>query len=221
MKKFTLIELLVVIAILGILMTLLIPSLVKSREKATRAVCLSNHRQYYLGIQLFANENNYKMPPRMNNGHLAQILGNNAINQLSPYILNWTVTDCPNFPIENYSYGQGKSSSETTSILLLGGLKVADNLTTYTSWESPLTFRDDSDLVMLADFNQVPQTSFRTIFNHTAKGSFIYQGTVSPKDAGAEGTVVTLLNGASLFRTLGKMNPYAANTGHPTVQYWW
>ena len=47
MKKFTLIELLVVVAIIGILVSLLMPSLSKSREVARRAVCLSNLKQMY------------------------------------------------------------------------------------------------------------------------------------------------------------------------------
>lgn len=58
MKKapFTLIELLVVVAIIGMLCTILLPSLNKARESAQRAVCTSNLKQ--TGIAIYAYSSN-------------------------------------------------------------------------------------------------------------------------------------------------------------------
>ncbi|MCM8535584.1 MAG: prepilin-type N-terminal cleavage/methylation domain-containing protein [Lentisphaeraceae bacterium] len=57
-KYFTLVELLVVIAIIGILLTILLPSLNKSREASRTAVCLSQIRQLALSYGLYTAENN-------------------------------------------------------------------------------------------------------------------------------------------------------------------
>ena len=56
MKKFTLIELLIVISIIGILTSILLPSLHKAREKTKNTVCKSNQRQIGMAATMWSGE---------------------------------------------------------------------------------------------------------------------------------------------------------------------
>lgn len=62
-RKFTLIELLVVIAILGILVSILLPSLTKSRHLTRQTVCMSNQSQTFRGTMGYTKDNNGKLMP--------------------------------------------------------------------------------------------------------------------------------------------------------------
>ena len=62
-KKFTLIELLVVVAIIGILVSILLPSLEKARRSTKIAACLNNEKSLYLGFFLFSDDNDERYPP--------------------------------------------------------------------------------------------------------------------------------------------------------------
>jgi len=62
MAAFTLIELLVVIAILGILASLLLPALARSKEKARNTQCLNNLHQLGAAIYLYADDHNHQLP---------------------------------------------------------------------------------------------------------------------------------------------------------------
>ena len=61
-NRFTLLELLIVIAVLGVLITLLLPSLRKAKEASEKAVCASNYQQIFVGSMLSTKNNNLGLP---------------------------------------------------------------------------------------------------------------------------------------------------------------
>ncbi|MCM8524912.1 MAG: type II secretion system GspH family protein, partial [Lentisphaeraceae bacterium] len=73
--KFTLLELLIVVAIIGILVSILLPSLTKAREIAKLTVCMSNQSQINKRIVLYSKKGDGAIPPyhrdgwNIDNGH--------------------------------------------------------------------------------------------------------------------------------------------------------
>jgi prepilin-type N-terminal cleavage/methylation domain-containing protein len=110
MKKFTLIELLIVIAIIGILVSLLLPSLGSARDRAKIAVCMSNHAQIMRGLTQYASKNNHSLPPaNLGGGEWLNMLSKTKPNTLGHLVkgkfINPQVLYCPTWthPVAQYN----------------------------------------------------------------------------------------------------------------------
>jgi len=94
-KAFTLIELLVVIAIIAILAAILFPVFAQAREKARQASCISNTKQWGLGILQYVQDYDETIPNfNQNDGTNGGSGGLWWISLVQPYVKNGDLRHC-------------------------------------------------------------------------------------------------------------------------------
>ena len=122
LSAFTLIELLVVIAIIAILAAILFPVFAQAREKARQTSCLSDCKQFALGIMMYVQDYDETFPVGAAQGNDGTWLWNFNLptpynwrpipatdrrvyaaqthwgNSIQPYIKNWGIMSCPSCP---------------------------------------------------------------------------------------------------------------------------
>ncbi len=105
-KGFTLIELLVVIAIIAILAAILFPVFARAREKARQASCLSNLKQAGLGLLMYAQDYDDRLPGTYQKmgqaGNWPLILW---AQLMQPYVKNTQLGICPSDDAGGGSWG--------------------------------------------------------------------------------------------------------------------
>jgi prepilin-type N-terminal cleavage/methylation domain-containing protein len=101
---FTLIELLVVIAIIAVLMGVLMPALNRVKEQARQQACGTRVRNHVLALNMYANENNGKMPNP--GGSWLQDLNNSVTNYMVRTGMKMNIFYCPSnaFQQKNIDY---------------------------------------------------------------------------------------------------------------------
>ena len=91
-RGFTLIELLVVIAIIAILAAILFPVFARAREKARQSSCQSNEKQLALGMLMYVQDYDERLPMRWVERGSDDIY---IPDLIYPYVKNAQIYECP------------------------------------------------------------------------------------------------------------------------------
>ncbi|RME93325.1 MAG: type II secretion system protein [Verrucomicrobia bacterium] len=231
-RAFTLIELLVVIAIIGILAAMLLPALSGAKERAKRARCQSNVRQFIMAALLYAGDHEDRLPRggtdnRSQDDTHTPILSTATKETLLRYTDGFNVLDCPNlansFAKEEgwrvhpdygvaigYHYLGGHSN---TPWPLVGPAQA--------TWKSPQKSAEDPRLPLVADLNVFCHSYQRILAPHGPHGHIIRADDYfenndqaweeTPVEIGGQGGNVGLLDGSVAWKDIRRMTIYRAS----------
>jgi hypothetical protein len=208
---------------------LLLPALSAAKERARRATCLNNIRQFILATHMYAGDNDQFLPRgdtdnRDKNDTHTPILSSESRTNVLKYVEPLRVLDCPNLA-KSFEKEEGWRMHPDYGIAIgyhyLGGhpgtpwppLGAITN-----TWISPQKTTEDPSLVLVADLNVYCYSFPRILAPHTARGPVVreepyfdqhpeaYEQT--PRHAGAKGGNVGRLDGSVAWKDISRMLPY-------------
>ncbi|MBX3733643.1 MAG: prepilin-type N-terminal cleavage/methylation domain-containing protein [Verrucomicrobiae bacterium] len=224
---FTLIELLVAVAILAILAGLMLPALAGARERARRAACLNNVRQFTLAALVYAGDHQQTLPVADTDNADKRdthtpILSSATRTHLLRYATELRILDCPNLTQWMEKRPGWRLHDEYGTALgyhYLGGHSATPWAPTDARtqpWISPRKTTDDAQLALVADLNVECHSYHRILAPHARFGPVVRDDAwfdahpeafeQSPRDAGARGGHVGLLDGSVSWRDIRQMH---------------
>ena len=178
-RGFTLIELLVVIAIIAILAAILFPVFGQAREKARQSSCVSNLKQFMLGITMYEQDYDQNMPlcVKTADGAGEDMIGQGTITSafgvpamIAPYVKSRQLFQCPD--------DNGFVDYTTASRALAAGVGVPKDFKVWQAYGTSYKFNFDSFSISPQAKTYAYPTKYTSVADKGSAGS--YDKAVSP-----------------------------------------
>jgi prepilin-type N-terminal cleavage/methylation domain-containing protein/prepilin-type processing-associated H-X9-DG protein len=133
-RGFTLIELLVVIAIVGLLASLLLPVLARTKNKATQLACGNQVRQLAIAWTLYANDNGDTLAYNLGATEILQMLGRGERYNWANSVLNWELDSHNTNQLLNTQAALGEYLAGNAHVFLCPSDRVVSGIQKQAGW---------------------------------------------------------------------------------------